>query len=107
MTPPPTATATAPETKVSGRRSRSGCIFRAVWPITDESVSYASLCREAERELPLLLARAHSRAVGGGRFSIAPAERVPGSGNITESVLIYECLAEHDGKERPWKRAVA
>lgn len=68
-------------------------VFRAVWPITDESMPYADLCRTAEDDLPLLIAQAKARLLRRGRFSIAPSASVPGSGRVTESVLIYEAPA--------------
>ena len=67
--------------------------FRAIWPITDEAVTYADLCRQATAELPLLLGQARARLTNPGRFSIAPANRVPGSGRVTESVLVFEAPA--------------
>ena len=68
-------------------------IFRAIWPITDESVSYADLCRQAANDVALLIGQAHCRLTKPGRFSIAPAELVPGSGRVTDSVLVYEAPA--------------
>lgn len=71
----------------------SAAVFRAVWPIVDESLSYADLCREAKNELPQVLALAHVEVTAPGRFSIAPSEWVPGSGRTTESVLVFEAPA--------------
>lgn len=64
--------------------------FMAIWPIVDESVEYHRLCREAADDLPNVLARTGAQVTGPGRFSIAPSVTVPGSGRITDSVLIYE-----------------
>lgn len=68
-------------------------MVRLIWPITDETVSYAELCRQAAVDIPMLLARAHAKATGRGRFSIAPSVAVPGSGRVTESVLLWEAPA--------------
>ncbi|MFW6776108.1 hypothetical protein ACOACO_17625 [Nocardioides sp. CPCC 205120] len=68
--------------------------FRAIWPIVDESRTYAALCREAAREVPEIAARSRARLTGPGRFSVAPSESVPGSGRLTDSVLVYEAPAE-------------
>lgn len=68
-------------------------IFRAIWPIVDEGFSYAALCLSAEADLPMLIAQTHARLTGPGRFSVAPSDRVPGSGRVTESVLVFEAPA--------------
>lgn len=68
-------------------------VLRCIWPITDETVSYATLCRQAADDLPLLIGQASARLLKPGRFSIAPSVEVPGSGRVTESVLIYEAPA--------------
>lgn len=68
-------------------------IFRAIWPVVDETVTYADLCRQAAEDLPTLLTRSSARVTGPGRFSIAPADKVPGSGRVSESVLVYEAPA--------------
>ena len=81
-------------------------IFRAIWPITDESQSYAALCRAAADDLPLLIAQAHAQLTHAGRFSVAPADLVPGSGRVTESVLVYEAPAERRAV-RDYRKAVA
>ena len=54
-------------------------IFRAIWPIADETVGYATLCRQAADDLPILVGQASARLTRPGRFSIAPAVDVPGS----------------------------
>ena len=76
--------------------------FRAVWPILDESEPYGSLCRQATADLPTLIAQAHAVVLTRGRFSIAPSSHVPGSGRITDSVLVFEAPAVQDNKARPW-----
>lgn len=68
-------------------------IFRCVWPIVDETVAFATMCRTAQDDLPMLIAQAKAKLVQPGRFSIAPSALVPGSGRITESVLVYEAPA--------------
>ena len=68
-------------------------IFRAIWPIYDDQpshVTYAQLVREATEELPALLVRHHARATGRGVFTIAASVDIPGSGRVTESVLVWE-----------------
>lgn len=78
-------------------------VFRAVWPIVDERLSFADLCREAESGLPTLISQARARLLRPGRFSIAPSEKVPGSGRVTESCLIYEAPAA-PATPRPYRR---
>lgn len=84
----------------------TGIIFRAVWPIVDERMTFADICREAERDLPLLIAQAHAKLTNPGRFSIAPSDRVPGSGRVTESCLVFEAAAER-APIRAYRKAVA
>ena len=79
--------------------------FRAIWPITDETRGYATLCKEAESELPLLIGQARARLTAPGRFSIAPSDRVPGSGRTTPAVLIYEAPAVAIAPRGYWKAA--
>lgn len=69
--------------------------FRAIWPIVDERLPWDRLIREAEADLELLTAQAHARITnyGAGRWSIERSCRVPGSGRITETVLMYEAPA--------------
>lgn len=88
--------------------SRAACegVFRAIWPIVDESRKYAELMREAAAEIPTLCAQAHVRVVGAGRFSIAESVYVPGSGRFTESVLVYEAPAESLGLPK-WRQAAS
>ena len=77
--------------------------FRAIWPITDETVGYAALCKQAQSELPLLIAQAKARLTHPGRFSIAPSDKVPGSGRITSAVLVYEAPAVAVAPRGYWK----
>ncbi|WKN47126.1 hypothetical protein [Nocardioides sp. Arc9.136] len=67
--------------------------FRAIWPITDLHAGMAQLVAQARPELPRLLAQAHARPTGIGRFTVAASAHVPGSGRVTEWVLLYECPA--------------
>lgn len=67
--------------------------FRAVWPITDESVPYAELCKQAMIEIPRLAAQAHARPSGTGAFIIAPSDVVPGSGRVSKLCLVYTAPA--------------
>lgn len=71
----------------------NGYFFRAWWPIVDEDAAWSELCRQAEAEVPLLVAQGKAKLTGPGRFSIAPSAQVPGSGRVTESVLLYEAPA--------------
>ena len=80
-------------------------IFRAIWPIVDESVSYAELCKEAAADLPLLVARAKARLLRPGAFQVAASVDVPGSGRVSESVLIYTAPAEMKAARDYWKGA--
>lgn len=65
-------------------------VFRAFWPILDMATPLEELLAAANRELPLVAARAHAEVRHDGRWSIAPSVRVPGSGRVTENVLLYE-----------------
>lgn len=68
-------------------------VFRACWPITNESTPYQRLVAQACRDLPTLEAQAHAQPTGPGRFSARPSEHVPGSGRVTAWTLLYECPA--------------
>ncbi|WP_435744954.1 hypothetical protein [Nocardioides sp. SYSU DS0663] len=68
-------------------------LFRALWPITDHSAGITQLAAQARHDLPLLLAQAHARTTGPGRFSVAPSAQIPGSGRTTAWVLLYEAPA--------------
>jgi hypothetical protein len=87
---------------VSGVGERA--MFRAIWPITDETASWSELVADARPEVPLLAARAHARVCGPGRFSVAESCHVPGSGRVTASVLLYEAPAVAVDRRRGyWK----
>jgi hypothetical protein len=67
--------------------------FRALWPITDPNCPFLRLCNDAFPDVPALLRQAHAIPTAHGRFHVAPSAHVPGSGRITDWVLIYECPA--------------
>ena len=67
--------------------------FRAIWPITNERLPFTALCAQAAHDVPLLAAQAHARITGPGRWTAALSTDVPGSGRITEWVLLYEAPA--------------
>lgn len=75
-------------------RRRPQFMFRAVWPVLDEAAPLSELLREATAELDEVASRAHARILTRGRFSIALSSQVPGSGRITELVLLFEAPAE-------------
>ncbi|WP_028474062.1 hypothetical protein [Nocardioides alkalitolerans] len=87
--------------------SEPAITFRAMWPIRDESCSITDLCREATEELPGLVARANAKLLSPGAFSIKPASKVPGSGNTTRSVLLYEAPAQAAPVARPYHRRLS
>lgn len=68
--------------------------FRAIWPITDQKATFLDLCRQAYDEVGQLLRQAHARPTGHGRFSVAASAHIPGSGRVTDWVLLYECPAQ-------------
>jgi hypothetical protein len=67
--------------------------FRAIWPITNERLPFTALVAQATHDLPLLTAMAHARLVGPGRWTAALSTDIPGSGRITQWVLLYEAPA--------------
>lgn len=79
--------------------------FRAIWPITDETVPYAELCKQAGAELPEIIARSRARLTSPGHFAVAPSAHVPGSGRVTESVLLYTAPAVALRPRAYWKGA--
>lgn len=68
--------------------------FRAIWPIRDDTVPARQLAREATEELPELVVRARAQLTGPGWWRVLPSKRVPGSGNLTPLVLVFEAPAE-------------
>ena len=80
--------------------------FRAIWPIIDESVPYADLIEQASDDLSVLVRQSRAELTGPGRFSIAASASVPGSGRVTESVMIYEAPARQVAA-RAYRRAAA
>lgn len=81
--------------------------FRAVWPIVDESVPFAEMCKQARADLPMLAAQAKARLSGRGRFIIAPSDMIAGSGRVTELVLVYDGTAHPIERRLPVVAEVA
>lgn len=67
--------------------------FRAIWPIHDPTVPLRDLVREAAADVENVAARSRARLVGRGSWSMAASENVPGSGRVTDTVLIFEAPA--------------
>jgi len=80
-------------------------MFRAIWPMTDETMPFPELVKEATVDLPNVIARAHARLTAHGKWSMAPSCNVPGSGRVTEHVLIFEAPAVE--VLRDYRKAVA
>ncbi len=78
-------------------------VFRAIWPITDETVPYDELIVAARAEVPTLVNRAHARLAGPIRFHLARSVDVPGSGRVTPSVLVAEAPAESAVARDYWR----
>lgn len=77
-------------------------VFRAMWPIQDPAV--AALLAEAQADLRRLTLQANAVIdPSRGRYSIARAATVPGSGNSSELVLLYEAPAQPRAP-RPYHR---
>lgn len=81
----------------------TGYVFRAIWPITDQRASFATLCSQAAEELPLLVSQAHAAVTGPGRWTVAAAATIPGSGNHTRDVLLFQAPAQRRAL-RPYSR---
>lgn len=67
--------------------------FRAFWPIIDDSVPMHHLIAHAIDDLPWLTSQAHAVIVGKGRWSIELSCMVPGSGRVTETILMFNAPA--------------
>lgn len=80
---------------------------RMVWPILDTSRPLDALIREAHGELAELAARTGARLVGSPRYTVARAVDVPGSGRVSELVLLAEAPAVPDRRARPYRRQIA
>ena len=63
--------------------------FRALWPITDPSMTLAELANEALPDLEAITHRSRVQAIGRPRWCIRPGRDVPGSGGA-EQVLIAD-----------------
>lgn len=68
-------------------------LFRAFWPILDDTVPARQMAGEVIADLPDLARRAHAVLCGPPRFRIARSQDVPGSGNVTSHVLVAEAPA--------------
>lgn len=68
-------------------------LFRAIWPIVDDDITLRDLISQATRDLPAVAARAHADLSDRGRWYVADSTKVPGSGRITPTVLVYEAPA--------------
>lgn len=77
----------------------TGLHFRAMWPIVSDQPAQ-QLIREAREEIPLLAARAGARIIGPGRFTFARSVDVPGSGRVTEFVILFEAPASEKKRRR-------
>lgn len=75
-------------------------VFRAFWPIVDETVPFLDLVRVAKGDLPFLLERAHARPLAPrGRWRIMPSADLAGSGRQTATVLVVDVPAvPEDGR---------
>lgn len=78
--------------------SETGYVFRAFWPVLDEGVPFQDLQHLAAGELTGLVAAAGAQLVTdaagrGGRWRVIPSRLVPGSGDVAERVLLFECPA--------------
>lgn len=69
--------------------------FRAFWPIVDQRIPYDQLIAEAAEDVERLALQAHAHITDfrAGRWSIERSSRVPGSGRVAPTVLIYEAPA--------------
>ena len=68
--------------------------FRAIWPLVHPGVTWSSLVKQAEGDLPMLAAQAHCRIVGRPTFRVVESEKVPGSGRSTSHVFVCDVPAE-------------
>ena len=69
-------------------------LFRALWPITNPRLPLARLIEEAREDLPRVERQAAAYAhPGAGRWRVARSSDIPGSGRVTETVLIFEAPA--------------
>lgn len=68
-------------------------IFRAFWPVVDETLTMRDLIAAAKPDLPRLAAQAHAQLRGPGRWAIEPSVYTPGSGRVTDVILTYNAPA--------------
>jgi hypothetical protein len=71
----------------------SSYVFRAIWPVVDPTVPLRHLVAEAAADVPNVALRSRAEITGPGTWSMAPSEAVPGSGRVTDTVLIFEAPA--------------
>lgn len=65
----------------------------ARWPITSGDVALRDLIAAAREEVPDLAARARCRITGRGSWAVVDARDVPGSGQTTPNVLLFQAPA--------------
>lgn len=68
-------------------------LFRALWPILDDTVPARQMAGEVAGDLPVLARQAHAVLCGPPYFRVARSQDVPGSGNVTPFVLVAEAPA--------------
>ena len=68
-------------------------LFRAVWPLVDETVQFRQIVIEAQAELPRVAYHARAEVIGAGRWTVVRSSKVPGFGNTTERLLVFEAPA--------------
>jgi hypothetical protein len=71
----------------------TGHVFKALWPIVNEKAPVTAMFTLAARDVPDLARRAHARITGPGQFTFERSVDVPGSGRVTEWVLVYTAPA--------------
>jgi hypothetical protein len=67
-------------------------VFRAIWPVLDETTPLLELLSDASDELPAITRRAHVELAGRPRWSIQPGWQIPGSGGAM-FVVVCEIAA--------------
>lgn len=67
--------------------------LRAFWPIVDPTLGWDDLISEALKDLPWVAARSHVNITGLPRWYVARSVDFPGSGRVTELILVCEVPA--------------
>ncbi|HAY44077.1 MAG TPA: hypothetical protein DCY59_11270 [Micrococcaceae bacterium] len=62
-------------------------IFRAVWPITDDTIPFAALKFEAEQDLPAVAARHGATITGPATFKVVDGRTQSGSQGAAQCVV--------------------